>query len=166
VTAATAEMPARTRGYGLEWQDRARCTEADPELFFPAKGLSARSAKRFCRACEVRAECLDYALRNGIMDGIWGGTSERERHVLRRALVPAEPTPADDRGRYEHEDVMPCGTEAAYRRHCRRGEPIDEECRLAGNRARNDRDRRDHRRCPACRSRVSSQRHKSLCGES
>ena len=29
--------------------------------------------------CPVRAECLDYALRNSIRHGIWGGLNEEER---------------------------------------------------------------------------------------
>jgi hypothetical protein len=35
-------------------------------------------------------------------------------------------------------DVKPCGTTAAYRRHARRGEPIDEACRQANIRATQD----------------------------
>jgi WhiB family redox-sensing transcriptional regulator len=38
-----------------------------------------------CRACVVKAECLEYALVNGEKFGIWGGLSERERRRLRRA---------------------------------------------------------------------------------
>ena len=44
------------------WQDRALCAQTDPEAFFPEKGGSTREAKRVCRSCEVRAECLEYAL--------------------------------------------------------------------------------------------------------
>jgi WhiB family transcriptional regulator, redox-sensing transcriptional regulator len=67
----------------LSWQDRALCAETDPEAFFPEKGGSTREAKRTCRACEVRAECLDYALEHDERFGIWGGLSERERRRLK-----------------------------------------------------------------------------------
>lgn len=72
----------------LGWQQRALCPQTDPEAFFPEKGGSTREAKRICAACEVRAECLDYALANDERFGIWGGYSERERRRLkqRRAL--------------------------------------------------------------------------------
>ena len=40
---------------------------------------------RICTSCEVKAECLDYALDNDERFGIWGGLSERERRRLRRA---------------------------------------------------------------------------------
>ncbi len=68
----------------LGWQDRALCAQTDPEAFFPEKGGSTREAKKVCRACEVRAECLEYALEHDERFGIWGGLSERERRRLKR----------------------------------------------------------------------------------
>ncbi|TRW43005.1 WhiB family transcriptional regulator [Georgenia yuyongxinii] len=71
----------------LGWQDRALCAQTDPEAFFPEKGGSTREAKRVCTSCEVRSECLDYALANDERFGIWGGLSERERRKLKRRAV-------------------------------------------------------------------------------
>jgi WhiB family redox-sensing transcriptional regulator len=71
----------------LGWQDRALCAQTDPEAFFPEKGGSTREAKRVCRSCEVRAECLEYALEHDERFGIWGGLSERERRRLKREAV-------------------------------------------------------------------------------
>jgi len=68
-----------------DWQERALCAQTDPEAFFPEKGGSTREAKRICSGCEVRAECLEYALAHDERFGIWGGLSERERRRLRRA---------------------------------------------------------------------------------
>jgi WhiB family transcriptional regulator, redox-sensing transcriptional regulator len=68
----------------LAWQDRALCAQTDPEAFFPEKGGSTREAKRVCRGCEVRAECLEYALEHDERFGIWGGLSERERRRIKR----------------------------------------------------------------------------------
>jgi len=42
-----------------------------------------------CKGCEVREQCLDYALANGEKFGIWGGLSERERRRLRRQRAQA-----------------------------------------------------------------------------
>jgi WhiB family transcriptional regulator, redox-sensing transcriptional regulator len=75
---------------GLEqqdWQERALCAQTDPEAFFPEKGGSTREAKRICAGCEVRAECLEYALTFDERFGIWGGLSERERRRLKRGAV-------------------------------------------------------------------------------
>lgn len=66
------------------WQERANCLGVDPDLFFPERGASTREAKGVCRGCEVRVECLEYALDHGEKFGIWGGLSERERRRVRR----------------------------------------------------------------------------------
>ncbi len=71
----------------LAWQSDALCAQTDPEAFFPEKGGSTRDAKRICTGCEVRAQCLEYALANDERFGIWGGLSERERRKLRRRAV-------------------------------------------------------------------------------
>ena len=63
----------------LGWQERALCAQTDPEAFFPEKGGSTREAKKVCQTCEVRAECLEYALAHDERFGIWGGLSEDER---------------------------------------------------------------------------------------
>lgn len=68
----------------LAWQSDALCAQTDPEAFFPEKGGSTRDAKKICATCEVRAQCLEYALQNDERFGIWGGLSERERRKLRK----------------------------------------------------------------------------------
>ena len=68
----------------LSWQTDALCAQTDPEAFFPEKGGSTRDAKRICASCEVRSQCLEYALANDERFGIWGGLSERERRKLRK----------------------------------------------------------------------------------
>ncbi|MBA9002496.1 MULTISPECIES: WhiB family transcriptional regulator [Thermomonospora] len=72
------------------WTDHAICRGADPELFYPINysvpvmAEQVRAAKSICARCPVRAECLDWALRAGEPDGIWGGTTPEERRYLRR----------------------------------------------------------------------------------
>ena len=66
------------------WKDLSNCLGVDPDLFFPERGASTREAKEVCRGCEVRIDCLEYALQNGEKFGIWGGMSERERRRIRR----------------------------------------------------------------------------------
>jgi WhiB family transcriptional regulator, redox-sensing transcriptional regulator len=76
-----------TEGDAQSWQEQALCAETDPEAFFPEKGGSTREAKKICTGCEVKAQCLEYALANDERFGIWGGLSERERRRLRRRAV-------------------------------------------------------------------------------
>ena len=90
--AAAGQGIAGILGIGLEadaqsWQEQALCAETDPEAFFPEKGGSTREAKKICTGCEVKAQCLEYALANDERFGIWGGLSERERRRLRRRAV-------------------------------------------------------------------------------
>jgi WhiB family redox-sensing transcriptional regulator len=71
----------------LSWQERSLCAQTDPEAFFPEKGGSTREAKKVCVGCEVRQQCLEYALANDERFGIWGGLSERERRKLKKRAV-------------------------------------------------------------------------------
>jgi WhiB family redox-sensing transcriptional regulator len=91
VTARTARIwPPRPRPEEEPepaWQDFSLCAETDPEAFFPEKGGSTREAKKVCRACPVKSDCLDYALETDQKFGIWGGMSERERRKVKRAAA-------------------------------------------------------------------------------
>jgi WhiB family transcriptional regulator, redox-sensing transcriptional regulator len=71
----------------LSWQERSLCAQTDPEAFFPEKGGSTREAKKVCVGCDVRGECLEYALAHDERFGIWGGLSERERRKLKKQAV-------------------------------------------------------------------------------
>ncbi len=73
----------------MPWWDRASCSGVDPDVFFPQRGVSTRPAKELCKCCEVRSQCLEYALQTGERFGIWGGLSERERRNVRKARALA-----------------------------------------------------------------------------
>lgn len=62
----------------------ALCAQADPDLWFPEKGGPIAAAKAVCNRCDVRTDCLRWALDNNERFGIWGGLSEPERQELRR----------------------------------------------------------------------------------
>jgi len=68
---------------GQRWMDEGLCAQTDPEEFFADKGGSTRLAKRVCRRCPVRRDCLRFAMEHSEKFGVWGGTSERERRHLR-----------------------------------------------------------------------------------
>ena len=71
----------------LSWQADSLCAQTDPEAFFPEKGGSTRDAKKICQSCDVRSQCLEYALENDERFGIWGGLSERERRKLKKRAI-------------------------------------------------------------------------------
>jgi WhiB family transcriptional regulator, redox-sensing transcriptional regulator len=69
-----------------DWRKRARCKGLDPEMFFAGKDERAETeaAKAICAGCPVQGACLEYALANGIEEGVWGGLGERSRRRIRR----------------------------------------------------------------------------------
>ena len=74
---------------GGDWWSRASCRSSDPDLFFPiSTGANAEQqiarAKAVCAHCSVRQECLNLALATGPVHGVWGGTSEEERRLMRQ----------------------------------------------------------------------------------
>lgn len=83
------------------WMDSgAKCAEFSPNgndaLFFPPDfGHTVNDeARRYCKGlrslddtpCPVRKQCLDYAIAEGIGDGVWGGMSYPERRNYVRRL--------------------------------------------------------------------------------
>ena len=71
----------------LEWQDAALCAQVDGDEWFPEKGESVLQAKRICRDCPVRVECLRYALDHDELYGVWGGLSPEDRKAVRADRV-------------------------------------------------------------------------------
>lgn len=83
------------------WRDRAACLGKDTELFFPpsdeneyrdesrAAKVAAAPAKAICATCPVISDCLNWAVESEQRFGIFGGTTTRERHLLRRGLARA-----------------------------------------------------------------------------
>jgi WhiB family redox-sensing transcriptional regulator len=77
------------------WQNKAACRDTDPALFFPI-GTTGNavdqiaSAKEVCLTCLSRDACLEFALATNQDTGVWGGTSEEERRVIRRRLRAAQ----------------------------------------------------------------------------
>lgn len=67
------------------WREDALCRQVDPDLFMPEVGGSASLAKRTCEACEVRRQCLDYAVAAEEQWGVWGGLGQQELRRLIRA---------------------------------------------------------------------------------
>ncbi|GAA5223313.1 WhiB family transcriptional regulator [Membranihabitans marinus] len=70
------------------WWTLALCSQTDPELFFPDRGETARSAIRVCASCPVQRECLVKAMaeeaeRTGERRfGIRGGIPPRTREAI------------------------------------------------------------------------------------
>lgn len=71
----------------MTWEARAACAGTDPEAFFPEPGGRVRKAALdACWSCEVRAECLAFAMTDplALRHGVWGGTTPPQRKRLNR----------------------------------------------------------------------------------
>jgi len=73
------------------WQQDALCAQADPEAWFPNVGFFASAqVLTTCARCPVRRSCLAAALLRAEL-GVWAGTTEAHRRVLRRMLKAGIP---------------------------------------------------------------------------
>lgn len=123
----------------LNWRQYGMCTAYAPDVMYPAgtdlDGIE--QAKTICRSCQVRTVCLEDAMvsEKGIVKsdrfGIRGALTGLERYQLQTRRRPSREKPRKKRtgGRKPAE----CGTAAAYDRHHRNGEPVDDACRAAHN---------------------------------
>ena len=84
------------------WRADAACRGADTDVFFIGPGHKPDAAIAVCDRCEVRDECLEYALDNDEEFGIWGGLMPKQRKELRRLWKEDEPhfvdTPESEAG--------------------------------------------------------------------
>lgn len=63
------------------------CKSVDPEMFFPEDYEDRKSvfeAKAICQSCPLTSACLVYAIKDSSLEGIWGGTTPKERRNMRR----------------------------------------------------------------------------------
>lgn len=69
----------------LEWMKDAGCKEKSEADFFPESRYTKKSqlAYQICARCNVKTECLNYAVDHPELIGIWGGTSHRQRRQIR-----------------------------------------------------------------------------------
>lgn len=75
-----------------DWRAFAVCRDLDPDVFFDGPPCQAIA---YCETCPVRATCLDAAVADRSLQGVWGGTTEDQRKAMRRSATTPEPaTPA------------------------------------------------------------------------
>lgn len=67
------------------WEEKALCSQTDPEIFFPDTGGSTREAMKVCNRCEVTVQCLQKALDDRDQHGVRGAKTPTERAKMLRA---------------------------------------------------------------------------------
>ena len=66
------------------WMARARCRGLGTAAFFGDTPDGLTAARAVCELCPTRTECLEFALDDRSLQGIWAGTDEAERRKIRR----------------------------------------------------------------------------------
>lgn len=69
-----------------DFGEQAACLNLDPDTFFPheaAEPARVLELAGLCGDCPVAQACLEYALQNSV-EGVWAGTSTKDRRRLRR----------------------------------------------------------------------------------
>ena len=70
-----------------EWHQKAACRGRGPADFVRGPKSDYGNIRELCETCPVRPECLEYALDHESLTGLWGGTTDRERRMIRRRGV-------------------------------------------------------------------------------
>ena len=64
------------------WRDAANCKTTPTQWFYDSAHIA--QVKKICADCPSRMECCDFAVRNGIRFGLWGGLTHKEREQVVR----------------------------------------------------------------------------------
>lgn len=70
--------------FDANWAENAACRGVDNDIFFSLDDEDQRQALALCGDCPVQTDCLQYALEEHEMYGIWGGMREADRRALIR----------------------------------------------------------------------------------
>jgi len=68
------------------WHQDAACRGRGPAEFVRPKG-TFDGVRELCEGCPVRQDCLEVALADSDLMGLWGGTTDAERREMRRAVA-------------------------------------------------------------------------------
>ena len=108
-----------------DWAKDAACRGMDTNLFYANHGKKYAKVRLICESCPVFAQCLDWALTSE-SEGMWAGTTELERVVMRKQMKIDLVRPED----FYDASKSVCGTNKGYVRHAR-------EARAQGRRGAN-----------------------------
>lgn len=73
------------------WQAMGECRSVADDSCFPEPGQATAAALDRCSFCPVRRSCLASALANDEEFGVWGGTTEIQRDVIRTDIAAGVP---------------------------------------------------------------------------
>jgi len=75
-----------------DFYNYAACKQQGFAAYFPERGQSAKIKKAVatCQFCPVQYECFEYAINTQTEDGVWGGSTPKERSQWIQSGVSVE----------------------------------------------------------------------------
>ena len=64
-----------------------RLPGGETAVYFSAGTVALEQARAICAGCSVREQCLEVALEDRELLGVWAGTTEAERREIRKGRV-------------------------------------------------------------------------------
>jgi WhiB family redox-sensing transcriptional regulator len=90
--ALTVDQRAEISAYIVPgWQGMGECRSVADDSCFPEPGQATAAALDRCSFCPVRRSCLASALAGDEEYGVWGGTTESQRDVIRTDIAAGVP---------------------------------------------------------------------------
>lgn len=88
----TTDQRAEVAAYVMPgWQGMGECRSVADDSCFPEPGEATAAALDRCSFCPVRRSCLAAALVADEEFGVWGGTTEVQRDVIREDIAAGVP---------------------------------------------------------------------------
>jgi WhiB family redox-sensing transcriptional regulator len=84
------EFVYKLQFHDISWHDEAACQSRGNEIFFADPSCDQKQiaeAKLICKGCEVRWKCLEFAVKNDVQYGVWGGFTPTERNSYRKGRI-------------------------------------------------------------------------------
>lgn len=70
----------------VDWMQKAKCDGQGDLFFSEMQARMVNKARAICKTCEVKQQCLAYALENNEV-GVWAGTTTNQRRKIRNRTL-------------------------------------------------------------------------------
>jgi WhiB family redox-sensing transcriptional regulator len=83
---STEHLDTNLAACANKWEDEQLGDIFFPEAWKEGTAYAVAKAKLLCAKCPIAVDCFDAAMAEKQIGGVWGGTTEGERTLMRRNL--------------------------------------------------------------------------------
>lgn len=70
-----------------KWEANSNCKDVSLDHMFPPRlEVQEEVAKKTCTGCPTKFDCLYFALVSKEDNGVWGGTTEKQRKLIHKSI--------------------------------------------------------------------------------